>query len=309
MGTNLSTRHLRAFVALVHTRSFTRAAAACHLSQPAFSAVIQSLEEHAGVRLFTRTPRSIALTPEGTLFEAYAIRLLHDFDRAFKELEDHVSRRKGRVAIATLASLAGGELPPVILEFRRRYPGIEVSLKDVTADVCLELLRADQVDFAVTAAIAPALDLTSTPLTSDGFHLVCRRDHPLARRKKLAADEVINLPMVRFARSSSIRQHLDAAFYPRQLITEMEVYNLMTAAGLVARGIGVTLVPTLALFEFQVQGLVAIPVALPIPDREICVIRRKDAADSVAAAAFVDLLRARWGRRAKAAGRPGRPGR
>jgi DNA-binding transcriptional LysR family regulator len=299
MGTNLSTRHLRAFVALVHTRSFTRAAATCHLSQPAFSAVIQSLEEHAGVRLFTRTPRSVALTPEGRLFEAYANRLLHDFDRAFEELEDHVARRKGRVAIATLASLAGGELPPVILEFRTRYPGIEVILKDVTADVCLELLRAEQVDFAVTAAIAPALDLTSTPLASDTFHLVCRRNHPLARRKRLDAADVINLPMVRFARSSSIRQHLDAAFYPRQLATEMEVYNLMTAAGLVAQGIGVTLVPTLALFEFQIKGLVAIPVTLRIPDREICVIRRKDAADSLAAASFIELLEARWRRSPK----------
>lgn len=303
MRINLSTRHLRAFVALVHTRNFTRAAAACHLSQPAFSAVIQTLEEQAGVRLFTRTPRSVSLTPEGLLLEAAANRLLLDFDRAFDELEDHVQKRKGRISFATLPSLAGGEFPPVIAEFRERYPGIEIDLKDVTADVCLELLRAEQVEFVVSAAVAPAPDLTSTRLVSDVFHLVCRDDHPLAGRKRLNANEVIRLPMVRFARSSSIRQHLDAAFYPQQLPTEMEVYNLVTAAGLVAQGIGVTLVPTLALFEFQIQGLAAIPVTLPIPDREICIIRRKDAADSVAAAAFVELLEKRWKRKPSTAKR------
>jgi len=129
---------------------------------------------------------------------------------------------------------------------------------------------------------------------SDKFHLVCRADHPLARRRQLAFRDVAKLPQIRFDRTSSIRQHVDAAFYPAQPVTAMEVNQLVTAAGLIAIGIGVTLAPTLALVEFRMAGLVAIPVQLPIKDRELCVVRRRDSADSVAASAFVEVLKATW---------------
>ena len=68
MQINLSTRELRAFVALAEQRNFTRAAAQCHLSQPAFSALIRALEEHVGGRLFDRTTRQVELTVEGSAF-------------------------------------------------------------------------------------------------------------------------------------------------------------------------------------------------------------------------------------------------
>jgi len=291
---NLSIRHLRAFAALVALRSFTRAAEQCHLSQPAFSALIQNLEEQAGVRLFNRSTRSVELTAEGLLFESVATRLLNDMAHAFDELNDHANRRRGRVTIAALPTVAGGALPPVLALFRERHPGIEVVLKDVTADTCLELVRNNQADLALSAPISPGRDLVSEPLLSDKFHLVCREDHPLATRRELTARDVLELPLIKFARTSSIRQHLDAAFYPSPPPTELEVYNLVTAAGLIASGIGATLVPTLALFQFQVPGLVAVPIRLPIDDRRICLIRRRNDAGSSAVVAFIELLRERW---------------
>jgi DNA-binding transcriptional LysR family regulator len=291
---NLSIRHLRAFTVLAAARSFTRAAEQCHLSQPAFSALIQNLEEQAGVRLFNRSTRSVELTTEGALFESVAARLLNDIEHAFDELNDHANRRRGRVTIAALPTVAGGALPPVLKVFRDRYPGIEIVLKDVTADACLELLRTNQADIALSAAISPGRDMVSEPLLSDTFHLVCREDHPLATRKKLLARDVRNLPMIKFAHTSSVRQHLDAAFYPNTPPTELEVYNLVTAAGLIANGIGVTLVPTLALYQFHLPGLVALPIRLPLGDRDICLIRRRNDAGSSAVTAFVALLRESW---------------
>jgi DNA-binding transcriptional LysR family regulator len=302
---NLSVKQLRAFSELALERNFTRAAQKCHLSQSAFSALVANLEEQAGVRLFHRSTRSVELTPEGRVFESVAARLLHDFESAFSELQDHVQRRKGRLTIAALPSVAGGALPPVIARFRAEHPGIAVILRDVTADSCLELVRNRQADFALTAAISPGPDLRSEPLLSDTFHLVCRDDHPLARRRELALKDIVHLPLIRFDRTSSVRQHLDLAFYPHSPVTEMEVYNLVTAAGLIAAGIGVTLVPTLALFQFRMPTLVAVPVTLPIKDRDVCLIRREDDTDSVAAQAFIALLRSGWkpgGRR-----RPARP--
>jgi DNA-binding transcriptional LysR family regulator len=300
---NLSAKHLRAFMALAQERNFTRAAERCHLSQPAFSTLMGNLEQQAGVRLFNRSTRSVEITAEGRVFEATATRLLHDMDAAFGELQDHVQRRKGRITIAALPSLAGGALPPVIARFLRKHPGIEVILKDITADDCLEAVRARQADFALTAAIKPGVDLSSEPLLTDTFHLVCRDDHPLAGRKKLALADVAGLPQISFHRESSIRQHIDAAFYPAHPVSLMEVAHPVTAAGLAAAGVGVVLVPTLALFQFRLPRLVAIPTRLPIPDREICLIRRRMGGDSVAVAAFVDLLKEAWSHK----GRSGQP--
>src|SRR5574341_703365 len=108
---NLSTRQLRAFVALAEARNFTRAAARCHLSQPAFSALIRSLESTLGARLFDRTTRTVELTAEGSLFLDGAMRLLHDVQATVADLGDHVARRRGRVSLAALPALAAGWLP------------------------------------------------------------------------------------------------------------------------------------------------------------------------------------------------------
>src|SRR6476469_6659254 len=103
---NLSTRQVRAFLALAEHRNFTRAARQCHLSQSAFSTVIRTLEEAIAMRLFDRDTRKVELTPEGRLFEAGAARLMLDFQLALDDLGQHAARRRGRVAVAALPSLA-----------------------------------------------------------------------------------------------------------------------------------------------------------------------------------------------------------
>jgi DNA-binding transcriptional LysR family regulator len=187
-STELSTRQLRAFVALVDLPNFTRAAQACHLSQPAFSMLIRTLENEVGARLFDRNTRSVQLTPEGRLFEASARRLLGDIERAVGNLDDHVQRRKGRVHVAALPSLAAGWLPAMFSDFHARWPGIELVLSDQLSDACIDLVRGGHADFALAAAggrPADSSELRMRVLCTDRFHLVCRADHPLATEPKL----------------------------------------------------------------------------------------------------------------------------
>src|SRR5512134_2091201 len=100
MQINLGLRELHAFLVLAEQRNFTRAAALCHLSQPAFSALVRAL----GARLFDRTTRSVDLTAEGRVLVEPARRLLRDADSALADVRDHAARRRGRVAIALLPS-------------------------------------------------------------------------------------------------------------------------------------------------------------------------------------------------------------
>src|SRR2546423_11957533 len=114
---NVSTRQLRAFLALVETRNFTRAAAATHLSQPAYSALIRQLEDALGVRLFDRSTRHVDLTAEGVEFEVSARRVLDEFEAALSGMHERATRLRGRVSIALLPSLAADWLPAEMAGF------------------------------------------------------------------------------------------------------------------------------------------------------------------------------------------------
>src|SRR5690606_32772602 len=118
---DLSTRQLRAFVMLADLRHFTKAAQACHLSQPAFSALIQALESALGARLFDRSTRRVVLTKEGELFEPLARGLLADMGHAIAHIESYAELRRGRVHIAALPSLSAGWLPRVLGEFHAAH--------------------------------------------------------------------------------------------------------------------------------------------------------------------------------------------
>ena len=294
MLSNLSVKHLRAFVALATHRNFTRAAQACHLSQSAFSALIQTLEEQAGCRLFERTTRHVDLSTDGRRFEEMARRLLGDFEAAFDDLRDHAERRKGRVAIAALPSLAGGDLPPLLASFHQQYPGIALELHDQLADGCIELVRRGQADFALAPAPAQDADLRVEALVRDSFHLVCPADHPLAGKRRVTPQALAGLPFIQLSRTSSVRQHLDAALHPLKLNGVMEVEHLATVAALVEAGLGVSVVPALALFPFRREGLAIRPMQMPTLVRDICVVRLKDRGDSAAATAMLDCLRAHY---------------
>ena len=294
---DLSTRQLRAFLALAGQRNFTRAAQTCHLSQPAFSALIRTLETAVGTRLFDRDTRSVQLTPEGRLFEGPARRLLDDMGGAIGDLADHVERRKGRVRVAALPSLAAGWLPAVFAEFMQAWPGIAIELNDALSDACIALVRGGQADFALASsgAEAGASDLRSRKLCSDRFHLVCRADHPLATESRLSARKLAPWPFIQMTRNSSVRQSLDAALHPLRVNAVFEVEHLATVMGLVEAGLGISVVPALTLFHFRRETLVTRPLPLPALTRTVYLVQRREGSLSVAAQTLHDLTVARLG--------------
>lgn len=287
---DLSTRQLRAFLVLADERSFTKAAAACHLSQPAFSALIRTLEQALNARLFDRDTRSVQLTPEGRLFEPSARQLLGDVALALASLSDHVERRKGRVHVATLPSLAAGWLPGIFAEFRQAWPGIELKLSDTLSDACIALVQGSKADFALAATGARHAGLDSRLLCTDRFYLVCRKDHPLATEPALTLKKLVPYPFIHLSRNSSVRQALDAALHPLQTNTLLEVDQLATVMGMVEAGLGISVVPALTLFHFERPNLVTRPLAIARLTRKIYLVRRQQESLSAAAQALHDLI-------------------
>ena len=294
---NISSRQIDAFLALAAQRNFTRAAAQCHLSQPSFSALIRALEDALGLRLFDRSTRHVALTAEGENFHASALRIRAEVDAALAGMRDAAQLRRGRVAIALLPSLAAGWLPGVLADFHARHPGVELDIADVLSEPCMERVASGRADFALAAIRADTPELQAEPFCQDGFHLVCRADHPLATRTLPAGPAQLRVlaewPFIHLARHSSVRQYLEAAFHPQAMNTLMEVEQLATVMGMVRAGLGISVVPALTLFHFDQPGLVTRPLSLPGLTRQIYLVRRRDQSLSVAAHALYALVMAK----------------
>ena len=292
MQINLSTRELLAFVTLVEQRSFTRAAALTHLSQPAFSALIRALEASVGARLFDRTTRSVELTAEGCVFVESARRILRAADDALDDVRDHAARRRGRVAVAVLPALAAGWLPPLLAAFHAENPGVELDVADVLSEDCIERVRSGRADFALASTRAESPELRTEAFCSDRFHVVCRTDHALADSGDgaLTLQALAPYPIVQLSRPSSVRQYVEAALYPTQLRTVLELDQLSTVAGMVRAGLGITVVPALTLFHFEHPALVTRRLEAAGLVRQVFVVRRAERALGSAAQRLYEMM-------------------
>lgn len=294
MALNISIRQLDAFLTLAECRHFTRAAERCHLSQPAFSQLIHKLERTVDAQLLERSTRHVALTTAGAQFVDAARRIVADTEAAVATLRDHAAGRSGRVTIAALPSVAAEWLPAVIADYRAQHPAVNVELFDVLAERCLALVREGRADFAITASGPNLMEFETRPIYTDRYHLVCRQDHPLARRRSLRLRDLAGCELINMSRSTSVRQHLEPLLrdVPHST-TGLEVDQLATVAGLVASGLGVSLVPALTLFHFNRPGLATVPVDIEGLQRPILVVQQKQRKLSPAAAQMLALIEAR----------------
>lgn len=176
----MTVKQIRAFLAVAQSLSFAVACQRLHLSQSALSLTIKALEEGLGGRLFSRTTRNVALTPEGESLLPLARRLIAEWDNAEDEIRQRFTLQRGRVTLAAIPSFAGNLLPSILKDFRVRYPKVNVTVNDVINEQVLELVGDRQVELGVAFEPAPGSSLTFTPLYRDRFVAVVPRDSALA---------------------------------------------------------------------------------------------------------------------------------
>jgi DNA-binding transcriptional LysR family regulator len=233
----------------------------------------------------------VSLTPEGELLLPMAHRVVHDFEAVVADLRDHADRRRGKVAIAALPSLAAEWLPKIIAEFGQRYPGIKVQLFDGVLDQMLALVREGSVDFAVNADVGHEEEFETQPLFNDAFYLVCLPSHLLAKRKNIKLRQPAGEAYIHTNRSASMWRLLYPFLHEVSLRdTGFEVRHLSTLAGLVANGLGISVVTGVSLFNFTRLGLAAVPISDRGLRYEVRIVKRRGRSFSVAARALVEML-------------------
>lgn len=290
MRMNITIKQMRAFMALSEQRNFTRAAASVFLSQPAFSALINGLETEVGFRLFDRDTRSVHLTPDGEAFYQIAARNIRLYEDSAKEIGAIRQGEQGRVCVAALPSVAVAWLPGILPEFRKQYPDVRIELFDAPSDRCIQLLNDGIADFALTAIQVSNEELHSEELCSETFHLVCHKDHRLAASDVVSVGQLQNELVLNFSKMTSIRQQLEHMLPADARYDSLEVEQLTTMMGLVAAGLGVSIIPELALYQFRHPDLVIRPFSDLRAFRHIHLLRRTDRTLSIAAENFCRAL-------------------
>jgi DNA-binding transcriptional LysR family regulator len=242
-------RHLRYFVAIASERHFTRAAAKLGIAQPPLSQQIRQLEDELGTRLFTRTARGVVLTAAGEAFLPHAEAAIRDVERATSDAR-RVSRgdlgtlRVGFTSAASLNPL----VPTVISAFRRSYPDVELRLVVHPTTLLLAQLSQDIIDAAFARpTTAQRESLRALPLPSEHLWIALPTGHPLANRTRIRLSVLRNEPFILYPRAngsllydSIIAACQNAGFSPRVV---QEAPEMASMVGLVAAGVGVTLVP------------------------------------------------------------------
>lgn len=291
----ITIKQLRAFIAVADLRNFAAAAQQLHLSQPALSLTIKSLEQHAGGRLLARTTRSFALTPEGEAFYPVARRLVEDWQSAVDELKQQFALRSGTLTIAAMPSFAGNLMPQALADYSRRYPSIRITLQDIIAEEVIKAVSSGRVELGITflpEARDSLSELYIEPLFNDRFIALLPAEHPLSEQKQIRAaqlgeDNHIALQSPSLV-SQLIAQQLGAVELPFN--PSYQSHQLTTIGGMVANGLGVSIVPSFAATQMQQLGCVCLPLVEPAISCTVGVLYRRHSALSSAAGAMLETL-------------------
>jgi len=291
---NWSIREIEVYLSLAATLSFRRTAEQMHLSQPAVSGVITRLETNLGARLFDRNTRTVRLTSAGHALLVHARTLHAHAQAANAAVRDLVELREGQVRVAALPSLAATVVPAVFARFAIDHPGVRLDLLDTLSGASFELVRADQVDFALTAENPAYADLTYAALASDPFVLLLPAGHPLATADRpLRWAEVIALPHISMPVRTSVRQYADEALLKlgRRFEPRYEVEHLASINAMVAAGLGVAALPELAALVARSTAVVQRRLVEPEVHRPIGLVTMQGRTLSAAAQAVARMLR------------------
>lgn len=288
----MTVKQLRAFLAVAQSLSFAQACERLHLSQPALSLAIKSLEESLGGQLLVRTTRSVALTPEGETLLPLARRLLADWDNAEEVMHQHFTLQLGKVSIAAMPSFAGNLLPAVLRTFRDRHPKVNVAVHDVINEQVLEMVRNRRVELGI--ALEPdSLDgLTFTPFYTDRFVAVLPADSPLAGESTITWEQLLEDHFITLQRPSAVRLLLEDQLASRhgRLPVAFESHQLVTVGRMVAEGLGVSAVPRLCRQQMEELGAHCVALEEPCIERRVGLFCLAQHQLSSAAQALSDVL-------------------
>jgi DNA-binding transcriptional LysR family regulator len=291
-------RSLLTFRTIIEKGSFSLAADALEISQPAVSAQIRSLEERLGHRLLDRSGRRVRTTEAGDVLNRFAEQVLALEDQLTRDLQELGSTVAGPLVIGSSTGPGELVLPHVVGRFAAAYPDVRVSLQVMDTHSVCELVLDGKLELGFVGAVGRQRGLAFEPLIRDELVVIVPPDHELAGRTSIELEELAKIPMLMQQKGSGVRSVLEdamrtAGLRRRDLPVRMELGLQQSVKAAVLDGIGITVVSRLAVQrEVEEGSLVALELLGPGIARDFQVVTREGRTLGRVSAAFLEFARA-----------------
>lgn len=291
MGKAMLARHIQYFLAVAEHLSFTKAAAALHVSQPALSQQVRQLEESLGAQLFDRSGRTTRLTDAGDVYLHYARRAQQELREGKSAIHDVSDLSRGSLRVAVTPTFTTYLVGPLIEAFHFRYPNITLNLKEISQERIEELLLAGELDVGIAFDEINSPDIEAVSLLSETLALVVSRRHRLAQERSIASQALSAESMVLLSPEFATREQIDRYFRKHDIRpqVQMEVNALGAVIEIIRRTTLSTLLP--AKIALAHDDLVAITLEPERLQRTAVLMRRKEAFLSAAVRVFIELAK------------------
>lgn len=298
MGPDMADRRLQVFHAVAKHLSFTKAADALFMTQPAVTFQIRQLEEHFNTRLFDRAHGRISLTPAGTLALEYAERILSlsgDMDTRLRELSGEIA---GPLLIGASTTIAEFLLPAVLGEFKSRHPGVVPRLFVANSEAVQARVAERTIDLGFIEGDSHLPSLATDVCCADELRVVCSPDHPLAKHAAATPKALAEHAYVSREPGSGTRDVIDhylqkSGVPPESLRTVMELGSPEALKGLVATGLGYAIMSRSTVAkETRLGLLVEVPLA-PRLLRNLSVVYTRERYHSLLVGKFTEFAKER----------------
>ncbi len=290
--TDLALTHLRTLAEIARRGSFSRAAEALRLSQPAVSLHVRHLERALGARLLERVGKRAFPTEAGRLLLEHAERAAAALDAAVQALARRRGVVAGRVRLGTGATASIHHLPPLFRRLHARHPELELQVVTGNTPDILARLLANELDLAVVTNPSPSRRLRVAPLVSDPLVAIAPSAREWRRRRRLTPAELARHPLILYERGGAIRGVIDrwfrrAGVAPR---VTMELGSAEAIKKLVEAGLGLSISPAVTVqAEVRAGALRAFPLDPPL-ERRLGVVWRRDKPETPALAVVRQAL-------------------
>ena len=297
-------RHVRYFLAIAETRSFTRAAERLHVTQPTLSHQIKQLEQQIGTVLFERGTKEIELTAAGKLFRPYCERVLKEIASSMLAISELEGLMRGSLRVGVFHSFSHSVLPPILSEFALRYPGVQVTAQLVPrVDLERQLINGE-LDFAISYLYDTNEQIVAEPLFDEELVFIVGSMHSHAGSKSMPMRDLATLPLVLLTAEFGARQFVDHYLADNGL-TPHVVLDMNAVEPILATIRHSRLASVLA------PGAIADPTGLhlvkltdPVPKRSVGLLWRRNGHRSAAALRMAEMIRAAHGEMPDAAKSP-----
>lgn len=238
---------LKVFCTVAETRSFSKTSEIIHLTQPAVSLQIQSLEEVYETKLFDRSSSTVALTPAGEVLYKYAKEILALYASAEKVIGKLTGLVKGSITIGACSNVGNYLLPSVITDFKKTHQKVKIHLLVCNTKRVIELLNSGSIDLGLVSVDSVRQKMIVKKLVSDELLVIVSPDHPWAKKKEVSVSDLTKEPFIFREAGSGTRQMIEK-FLARHGITphEMKISTVLGSTeaikDVVENGLGISII-------------------------------------------------------------------